>query len=84
MKLTKSELWEAMDKDHSKWVETDEETYWDMLEMLPPIKMIKGAFVFLEPLRTDSQGYTVHACFKTVKGRFYGRYMNVPDFDKEF
>jgi hypothetical protein len=84
MKLTGSELWEAMRQDQSKWVETDEETYWDMLETLPPIRMLKGAFVFLEPLHTDSEGYTVHACFKTVKGRYYARYMNVPEFDKEF
>ena len=32
------------------WAETDEETYWEMLECLPPARMARGSFLVGEPM----------------------------------
>ena len=33
-----------------EWQDTDKETYWEMLECLPPARMSRGAFLVGEPI----------------------------------
>lgn len=46
------------------WQETDEETYWEMLECLPPATMAGGAFLVGEPMdhlaATGEARYEMH------------------------
>jgi hypothetical protein len=74
------ELWNAMKAAPSAWIETTEKMYWEMLEVLPPLRMENRKFLVGEAHHSDAQGYAVYACFKKLGARFYARYLTVSQF----
>ncbi len=38
-------LWDAMDTNPDQWIPTTEKMYWEMLEVLPPRKQSRSAFL---------------------------------------
>lgn len=61
--LVWAELWAAMDANPDQWIETTEAMYWEMLEVLPPRKMIGRSFLVGEADHHNSEGYPVYSCF---------------------
>lgn len=55
------------------WTETDEETYYYFLEVLPPIQM-RGAFAPSEAWKDDSTGRPLYLWFRKFSGKFEARY----------
>jgi hypothetical protein len=82
MKLTGSELWKAMRQDPSKWVETTDEMYYEMLTVLPPARFTQRSFLMGDPFRTDSDGNKVYACFEYRQGGYFARFMTEQQFEK--
>jgi hypothetical protein len=78
--LVWNELWDAMKETPSAWVETTEKMYWDMLEVLPPVKMTGRHFLVGEADHHTSGGEAVYACFKKSGTRFFARYLTVAQF----
>jgi len=76
-------LWDAMDANPDTWIPTTEAMYWEMLEVLPPRKMIGENFMVGEPLRHDSQGHAVHACFTKFGNTYKARNMTLNQFMAE-
>ena len=82
-KLVWQPLWNAMRADCTNWVETTEEMYWDMLEVLPPLRMRRGAFLMSEANHSDEHGAEVYACFARKGDDYFARYMTAQQFDAE-
>ena len=78
-----SELWAAMDANHSEWIPTTESMYWQMLECLPPRAQNRRAFLVGEPLRHNAQGKSVHACFRKSGDDYFARNLTVEQFYSE-
>jgi hypothetical protein len=76
-------LWDAMDANPSEWIPTTEKMYWEMLEVLPPRKQSRSAFLVGEATRDNAEGYPVYSCFKRVGDSFYAKNMTVEQFNKE-
>jgi hypothetical protein len=76
-------LWNAMDANPDAWIPTTKEMYWEMLEVLPPHKMIGQNFMVGEPLRHDAQGQAVHACFTKFGETYKARNMTLEQFMAE-
>jgi hypothetical protein len=76
-------LWDAMDANPSEWIPTTEKMYWEMLEVLPPRKQSKSAFLVGEATRDNLEGYPVYSCFKRVGDSFYAKNMTLDQFIKE-
>lgn len=74
------ELWAAMKETPSAWVETSEQMYWEMLEVLPPVKMERQKFLTGEAHHHNAQGEAVYACFKKLGTRFFARYLTINQF----
>jgi hypothetical protein len=74
------ELWDAMDASPENWILTTENMYWQMLECLPPRAMDNGGFLVGEPLRHNSEGKAVHACFRRVGDQFHARNLTLEQF----
>ena len=55
------------------WHETNEETYWQQLEALPPARMSMGAFAMGEPYTHTDKGHAVTSMFVEYRGRFFVR-----------
>jgi len=54
------------------WQETDEETYWEMLECLPPARMAGGAFLVGEPMsHLASSGEATYEMYRQQGAKFY-------------
>jgi hypothetical protein len=77
------ELWDAMDANPTEWIPTTEKMYWEMLEVLPPRKQSRSAFLVGEATRHNLEGYPVYSCFKRVGDSFYAKNMTVEQFNKE-
>ena len=75
-----TELWDAMKENPSAWVETTEEMYWEMLEVVPPVKMTGRHFLVGEAHHSNEQGEEVYACFKKSGTRFFARYLTISQF----
>lgn len=73
-------LWSAMDATPEAWIPTTESMYWEMLECVPPRAQRQGSFLVGEPLRHNSEGKAVHACFKETKDGFFARNLTVDQF----
>jgi hypothetical protein len=76
-------LWDAMDANPTEWIPTTEKMYWEMLEVLPPRKQSRSAFLVGEATRDNAEGYPVYSCFKRVGDSFYAKNMTVEQFNKE-
>lgn len=77
------ELWDAMDAQPEAWIETTEKMYWEMLEVLPPRKMLGDNFMVGEPLRHNDNGEAVHACFTKFGETYKARNMTLKQFMSE-
>ena len=73
-------LWDAMESQPEKWIETTEHMYWEMLEVLPPRDMRYDAFLVGEPLRDNGQGETLYACFCKTGDKFRARNLTLRQF----
>lgn len=73
-------LWDAMKATPHEWIETTEKMYWDMLGVLPPVRMDSRKFLVGEADSHNAQGEAVYACFKKQGERFYARYCTVYQF----
>lgn len=82
--LVWKELWDAMDANPEQWIQTTEGMYWEMLEVVPPRAQTRDAFLVGEPLRHNSNGDAVNACFKQVGDNFYARNLTVAQFKGDF
>ena len=78
-----AELWAAMDANPDAWIETTEAMYWEMLEVLPPRKMLGPNFMVGEPLRSNGKGEAVHACFTNFGDTYKARNMTLKEFMAE-
>ncbi len=76
-------LWAAMDASPSEWIPTTESMYWHMLECVPPRAQRGRAFLVGEPLRDDSEGKAVHACFKQSGNDYFARNLTLEQFKAE-
>ena len=76
-------LWDAMDANPTEWIPTTEKMYWEMLEVLPPRKQSRSAFLVGEATRHNAEGYPVYSCFKRVGDSFYAKSMTLDQFMKE-
>lgn len=82
-KLEWQDLWDAMEASPDAWIDTTENMFWTMLEVLPPRASVYNAFLVGEPLRSNSQGETLYACFSRTGDNFRARNLTVNQF-KEF
>ena len=68
------------------WEETTESRYWEMLEVLPPEKMLSGAFLVGEPMDHDAgSGKPRFEAFRQDGEKFYkaSRPMTLSEFRDE-
>lgn len=80
MKLEWQQLWDAMDANPDKWIETTESMYWEMLEVLPPCAMRGQCFLVGEPLRDNGQGETLYSCFVKFGDTYKAKNLTVKQF----
>ena len=78
------ELWDAMDANPSEWIPTTEAMYWEMLEVLPPRKMIGEQFLVGEANNHNENGEAVYACFNKYCDKYAAKYMTVKEFIEWF
>ena len=52
------------------WHETNERIYWDQLEVLPPARMERNAFMVGEPWNFDGEG-SIYAAFVEIDNRYF-------------
>ena len=78
-----SDLWAAMDAQPEAWIPTTETMYWEMLCVLPPRKMVGDNFMVGEPLRHNSKGEAVHACFTKFGDTYKARNLTLAQFMAE-
>ena len=83
IKLEWQALWDAMDANPDQWILTTEAMYWEMLEVLPPRKMIAGNFLVGEALHDNSEGYPVYSCFVKHGDTYKAKNMTVVQFMAE-
>jgi hypothetical protein len=58
--------------DGIEWQEVTEERYWEMLEVLPPASMVRGAFLVGEPMDHDRvTGRPRFDAFKCEDGKYF-------------
>ncbi len=73
-------LWDAMEAEPNEWIPTTEHMFWEMLEVLPPRAQTGRAFLVGEPLRSNSEGYPVYACFKRMGNEYHAKNMTLKEF----
>ena len=76
-------LWDAMESNPNEWIPTTEKMYWDMLEVLPPRKMIGRNFLVGEALR-DIDGIPVYSCFSKFGDTYKAKNLSVAQFLETF
>lgn len=76
-------LWDAMELNPDKWVLTTEKMYWEMLEVLPPRKMIGQNFLVGEAL-CHIDGIPVYSCFSKFGDVYKTKNMTVRQFLEAF
>jgi len=83
MKLEWKQLWDAMDARPDDWIETTEDMYWEMLEVVPPRAQLSGRFLVGEAKTHNNEGKAVYACFRQAGTQFFAKHMTVNEFMKE-
>jgi len=76
-------LWDAMKTTPEAWIPTTEKMYWDMLEVLPPRKMMGTNFLVGEADHHNADGRAVYACFTKFGDSYRARYLTVDEFMRE-
>ena len=68
-----------------EWKETTEERFWEMLGVLPPAIMLKGAFLVGEPYDHNDIGYPRFQGFRQEGEKFFesSRPITHAEFKKE-
>ena len=74
------ELWDAMEANPAEWIPTTEKMYWDMLEVLPPRKMIGEDFLVGEAADHNSEGEAVYSCFTKFGDTYKAKHLTVREF----
>lgn len=74
-----AELWAAMDSDPTRWFDTTEHMFDEMLNCLPPAAMGAGGFLVGEPTRHNENDEAIYACFVS-RGGYQARYMTRREF----
>lgn len=67
------------------WQETDKETYWEMLECLPPERMAGGAFLVGEPMdHLAATGESTFEMFRKQGSKYYvaSRPVTIAEFNQ--
>ena len=82
--LVWAELWAAMDANPDAWIETTEAMYWEMLEVLPPRKMIGRNFLVGEADHDNSEGYPVYSCFTKIGDTYKAKKLSYKQFMDAF
>ena len=82
--LVWAELWAAMDANPDQWIETTEEMYWEMLEVLPPRSSIGRNFLVGEALRDNSEGFPIYSCFTKSGDTYKAKNLTYKEFMDEF
>ena len=77
-------LWDAMKANPDKWILTTEQMYWDMLEVLPPTKMIGENFLVGEAENHNAAGVAVYSCFSKFGDTFKAKHLTVREFIELF
>ena len=79
-----SALFQIMDAHPRQWVPTTEKMYYDMLEVLPPVKSRSDGgwtgFLMGEPVNHDAWGDAIYSAYICVDGKFYAQNMTVKEF----
>ncbi len=76
-------LWDAMESRPNEWIPTTENMYWEMFGAVPPRKMVGHNFMVGEPLRHNSKGEAVHACFTKFGDTYKARNLTLAEFMAE-
>jgi hypothetical protein len=74
------ELWDAMDANPDQWILTTEKMYWDMLEVLPPRKMLGENFLVGEANNHNAAGEAVYSCFTKFGDTYKAKHLTVREF----
>jgi len=77
------ELWDAMDANPQEWIPTTEAMYWQMLEVLPPRKMLGQNFLVGEAVRSNAEGEPVYAGFTKFGDTYKAKNMTLAEFMAE-
>ena len=81
MKLLEwQELWDAMDASPNEWIPTTEAMYWQMLEVLPPRKMLGQNFLVGEATDHNSDGEAVYAAFTKFGDTYKAKHLTLREF----
>ena len=78
-----NELWDAMDANPSEWIPTTEAMYWQMLECLPPRKMLGQNFLVGEVNDHNEDGEGIYACFTKCGDTYKAKHLTVREFMAE-
>lgn len=70
--------------NHPEWLETDEDTFEELLECVPPRRQHKAAFMCGETFTYDSNNEPVFMACKREGGKYFGKLMTVREFNSEF
>jgi len=61
-------------KQNGLWTETNEKTYWDMMEIVPPAVMKNGdCFMVGEASTHDEKGFPVYTVFIKINDRYFAK-----------
>jgi hypothetical protein len=69
-------------KQNNQWTETNSDTYWDQLEVVPPKVMKRNSFVVGEPY-DHIKGIPVYAVFVQMKNRYFGKNDLITNYNLE-
>ena len=78
-----NELWDAMDASPSEWIPTTEAMYWQMLEVLPPRKMLGQNFLVGEANCHNAEGEAVYSCFTKFGDTYKAKHLTLREFMSE-
>ena len=77
------ELWNAMDANPQEWIPTTEAMYWQMLECLPPRKMLGQNFLVGEAVHSNGAGEAVYSCFTKFGDTYKAKNLTLAEFMSE-
>ena len=78
-----NELWDAMDANPQEWIPTTEAMYWQMLEVLPPRKMLGQNFLVGEANCHNAEGEAVYSCFTKFGDTYKAKHLTLRGFMSE-